>query len=92
MPFRFKDKDFVTFRIFSLDECMRFVSIRRATMTIHEIQREIRPFKRVSIRQLQNYMRSLRIRHVGARQCPQQYPDTAPYQILKHLGITRRAA
>ena len=56
-------------------------------MTIREIQKALRPWKKVRIRMLRNYIKICGIEPLGARQRPQQYPDNAAAIILKYLGL-----
>lgn len=56
-------------------------------MTATQIHRKVRVHKKVSLRQVQNYIYACRIQHVGVRQRPQEYPEDSAEIILRHLGI-----
>jgi hypothetical protein len=55
--------------------------------TLQQIHLEIRKHKTCSRMQLYRYIRAFGIRHLGARQRPQRYPDDAAERILSHLGF-----
>jgi len=55
-------------------------------MTVKEIRRELAPHKKVTLRQVQNYIRICGIRPLGIRQCPQNYPEDSAEIILRRLG------
>ncbi len=61
-------------------------------MTIVEIQSAVAPHKRCSKASIHNYLNTLGIRPVGARQRPQRYPDDAAGKILLYLGIEQLKA
>ncbi|MDE2100749.1 MAG: hypothetical protein KGL39_26120 [Patescibacteria group bacterium] len=64
-------------------------------MTIENILKQVAPAKPMTRATLYTWLRKLRIKPVGARQHPQQYPDDTPERILAKLGLnskTRRAA
>ncbi|MDE2103687.1 MAG: hypothetical protein KGL39_40995 [Patescibacteria group bacterium] len=59
-------------------------------MKLTEIQSDLNEAgKFITDRQVYKIMRRLGIKHVGARQNPQQYPANAAARILKHFGIKR---
>jgi hypothetical protein len=63
-------------------------------MTVTEIQKALRPFKKVTVKQVRIYIKESGIQHLGIRQRPQNYPDDSAQVILRHLGYDtkRRAA
>jgi len=58
-------------------------------MTVLDIQRELKPHKRVSRAQLYNYFKALKIEPIGARQKPQRYPDNTAEKIIDYLGFPK---
>ena len=56
-------------------------------LTILDIQKQLKPAKNVTLQQVRNYIKRCQIRHLGARQRPQQYADDTPDIILRHLGL-----
>lgn len=56
-------------------------------VTITDIQRELEPYKKVTDRQLRRYIDTFKIKPLGKRQRPQQYPDNAGKRIVKALGL-----
>jgi hypothetical protein len=56
-------------------------------MTVTELQKNLRPFKKVTVKQVRIYIKECRIQHLGVRQRPQQYPDDSAEIILRHLGL-----
>ncbi len=65
-------------------------------MTIEKILEVLEPAKPMSRATLYTWLRKLRIKPLGARQHPQQYPDDTPEVIKRKLGLNgyakRRAA
>ena len=63
-------------------------------MTIREILHALDPVKPMTPNALYTHLRALKIKPVGVRQVPQQYPDDTLDRILSRLGgrrpITRR--
>jgi hypothetical protein len=55
-------------------------------MTVQDILKALRPYKRVSKPQVYRYFRALDIEPLGARQRPQQYSEDTPLRIRIHLG------
>lgn len=60
-------------------------------MTITEILDSVSAEKPMSRPTLYRWLKVCRIRPVGRRQLPQQYPDTTPETILKKLGLNGKA-
>ena len=57
-------------------------------MTIEEVRDQLAGRgKLVSRQTLFAYFRKFRVRPVGARQCPQHYPDNAAAVIAANLGL-----
>jgi hypothetical protein len=56
-------------------------------MTVPEILQELKPKKPLSRAQLYVHLRRLKIKPIGARQIPAQYPQDTPHRILLRLGI-----
>jgi hypothetical protein len=63
-------------------------------MTVNDIQKAIRPYKKVTVKQVRVYIKEFGIRHLGVRQRPQQYPEDSGAVILRRLGLNghRKAA
>lgn len=61
-------------------------------MTIPQILSELRPVKKLSRGRLYVYIRSLKIKPLGSRQIPQQYPADTPHRILFKLGLANGKA
>lgn len=61
-------------------------------MTLREVQKALRPFKKVTVWQVRNYITECHIQHLGVRQRPQQWPKETPEIILRHLGLDQKAA
>lgn len=57
-------------------------------MTVPEILNELKSKKKLSRRRLYVYIRTLKIKPLGVRQIPQQYPADTPYRILLRLGLS----
>lgn len=58
-------------------------------MTIQEIRDELKPVKPLSRERLYFYFRKFKIRPVGIRQIPAQYPDDTPQRLLLRFGLTK---
>jgi len=56
-------------------------------MTIEQITLHVNRFKPASRRQVIRYLNACNLKPLGARQRPQQYPDTSATEILAHLGL-----
>jgi len=56
-------------------------------MTVEQIIADLRDYKPITRRTLYKHLRALKIKPIGVRQKPQQYPDDVPKKILKRLGI-----
>lgn len=56
-------------------------------MTIPQILEAIRPKKKLSRARLYVHMRRLKIKPVGCRQIPVQYPDDTPHRLLLRFGL-----
>jgi hypothetical protein len=56
------------------------------TKTLDQILVELHQAKFCSRRQIQRYLKFLKIKPVGTRQIPQRYPADSTAQILRHLG------
>jgi hypothetical protein len=61
-------------------------------MTIHEIQRAVKPHKKCSKRHIYRFINQLSIAPAGVRQSPQQYPQDTAARILAHLGFSMERA
>lgn len=57
-------------------------------MTIQEIRDELKPVKPLSRERLYFYFRKFRIKPVGIRQIPAQYPNDTPQRLLLRFGLT----
>ncbi len=57
-------------------------------MTINEILHDLKPRKKISRARLYVHIRRLKIKPLGVRQIPQQYPDDTPHRILLKLGLS----
>jgi len=58
-------------------------------MTIEQIISAVSEIKPMARRTLYKHLRALKIKPIGVRQKPQQYPEDAPEKILRRLGISR---
>lgn len=56
-------------------------------MTTEQILEQLAPAKPMTRATLYTWLRKLRIKPLGARQHPQQYPDDTPQIILHKLGL-----
>ena len=56
-------------------------------MTVKQIIEAIEPHRKISRETVYVHLRRLRIKPLGVRQNPQNYPDNTPEKILKRLGI-----
>ncbi len=56
-------------------------------MTITEIMIEVADYKPLSADTLRKHLRTLKIKPLGVRQCPQRYPDDSAERVLKHMGF-----
>jgi hypothetical protein len=64
-------------------------------VTIKQIRIRLEPVKPCSERQVFRYLRRAKVKPLGRQTRPRLYPDAAPKQILKYLGLAssgRRAA
>ena len=64
-------------------------------MTIKQILQAVKPHKPMTRVTLYTWLRKLKIKPLGERQSPQNYPDDTPDRILTKLGFNskkRRAA
>ena len=61
-------------------------------MTLTEIIVAVSPFKPMSRETLYTHFRALNIKPLGARQCPQHYPDNTAERVLLRLGFTKTPA
>lgn len=61
-------------------------------MTLTEIIVAVAPFKPMSRETLYTHFRALKIKPLGARQCPQHYPDDTAERVLLRLGFTKTPA
>lgn len=57
-------------------------------MTVKQILEAVEPAKPMTRATLYTHLDALRIKPVGARQKPQQYPADTPGRILRRLGLT----
>lgn len=55
-------------------------------MTITEIQKRVAAHRKLSRNSLYPYFEVLKIKPIGCRQRPQQYPDDSAARIIIHLG------
>jgi len=58
-------------------------------MTVDQIIADLRYYKPITRRTLYKHLRALKIKPLGVRQKPQQYPEDAPERILRRLGISK---
>lgn len=58
-------------------------------MTIREILHALDPVKPMTPNALYTHLRALKIKPIGVRQIPQQYPADTLNRILLRLGIER---
>ena len=56
-------------------------------MTIDQIQEKLAPFKPASKRQVIRYLNACKVKPMGIRQRPQQYPANAVDKIMMRLGL-----
>lgn len=58
-------------------------------MTVEKILTEVRPLKPMSRETLYVCLRRFKIKPLGVRQRPQQYPEDTPSRILAKLGLVK---
>jgi hypothetical protein len=56
-------------------------------MTVIQIQKALRPYKKVSLTRTRVYIKKYGIYHLGPRQRPQLYPEDSAERILRGLGL-----
>lgn len=61
-------------------------------MTIEQIRQQVSRVKPLSRSQLFRYIRALKIKPLGVRQRPQQYPAATPQKITVFLGLSTDGA
>jgi hypothetical protein len=64
------------------------LSFKKGNMTIDKILLDVRIFRPCSYAQARRYLKSLKIKQVGCRQRPANYPEDSSKKILAHLGFT----
>ena len=58
-------------------------------MTVDQIHLAVKKHKPCSRRNVFRFIATLKIKPLGHRQRPQQYPEDTPAKILSHLGLAK---